>query len=63
MSGTKPVARVEYSAWNIAFSTEKTVTKQEAFLVDILSAVSQFLSLGGEQVHMVFELWHMIRTM
>ena len=28
MSGTKPVARVEYSAWNIAFSTEKTVTKQ-----------------------------------
>lgn len=28
VSGTKPVARVEYSAWNIAFSTEKTVTKQ-----------------------------------
>lgn len=28
MSGTKPVARVEYSAWNIAFSTEKTVTKR-----------------------------------
>ena len=28
LSGTKPVARVEYSAWNIAFSTEKTVTKQ-----------------------------------
>lgn len=27
VSGTKPVARVEYSAWNIAFSTEKTVTK------------------------------------
>ena len=28
VSGTKQVARVEYSAWNIAFSTEKTVTKQ-----------------------------------
>lgn len=28
VSGTKPVARVEYSAWNIAFSTEKTVTKR-----------------------------------
>ena len=44
VSGTKPVARVEYSAWNIAFSTEKQLQSREAFLVDILSAVSQFLS-------------------
>ena len=28
ISGTKPVTRVEYSAWNIAASTETTVTKQ-----------------------------------
>ena len=28
VTGTKPLARVEYSAWNIAASTETTVTKQ-----------------------------------
>ena len=28
ISGTKPIARVEYSAWNIAASTETTITKQ-----------------------------------
>ena len=27
VSGTKPIARVEYSAWNIAASTQTTVTK------------------------------------
>ena len=33
----------------------KQLQSREAFLVDILSAVSQFLSLDGEQVHKVFE--------
>lgn len=28
ISGTKPIAKVEYSAWNIAASTETTVTKE-----------------------------------
>lgn len=28
VSGTKPIARVEYSAWNIAASTKTTVTKK-----------------------------------
>lgn len=28
ISGTKSIARVEYSAWNIAASTETTVTKE-----------------------------------
>ena len=47
MSGTKPVARVEYSAWNIAFSTEKTVTKRGSISGGYSQCSFSISDLGG----------------